>query len=333
MSLEDPVTTGPYRKTNLTVSSPSSVSFPTDYATITLKPRTPLKHQFWSRVLGPPFRSRQYGEEWFEYHLKWSAHIWLHRRKSIVSIVLLALVVCIGYVQWRISTGTTGIDIGKPPPSVYGNETVQARKAIVNCDLLPVFALERSLSSNATLEFKRPSRSVNVEHLTLGLHTQDSRDVRDVQRLATTLLDTNTFDRMPCICAPLLGVFIRVIGIRDGNDTRLLLNPVCQPNESELRAVRHTQSAHFNIPDNYPRFIDNTSDVMNVRQFAVELVVEETHRSKTKATFEGPLSYCVQECLDLMKGCTIWERAQLDEDNRNVNEPWLKKLRVYVPSE
>lgn len=247
------------------------------------------------------FRPRNFDETPLEYRVAWLSQLYNRHRAALWRAFLAALVVSVLYVVWAVQTGAAGLVLGAAP---YSAETLAARRAFNASEQFLVYAFPCTPPSNETQPFVR-SRPIDWGAFGEFSRSADSEDVRSVVRRSTLLFEANTVDRLPCVCAPLVGYAISMIAFHPALGYAPLMNVALEPLGAS-RVVRHTQAAHF---DARIHFIDNTSDMWVVRPSRVKLTGSLGRHESHALTLDAPLAYCAAECVDLIDGVTIWQRA------------------------
>jgi hypothetical protein len=110
-------------------------------------------------------------------------------------------------------------------------------------------------------------------------------------------------------------------------DTMPVKIPHATEQLGELTVVRHSQAALFKITAEM-RFIDNTSDVDVVRQRRIHLEGMGLDGNPIPTlNIVDDMAYAVAECLDMLDGRSIWQRAALQASRGlDVNAAFKTKL-------
>jgi len=288
-------------------------------------PSTPWTTRLKRLALGRPFRRQQLNESAGEYRLAQFAHFYEQRRRVLGAVLFVLLLNLAVYWAYTISTGRAGVELGRPPPSPYCDETTAARRALHWDMPLPVYLLPcTTWPVGIPLE---PSALVDVETVTSNPRHPDVAEVTLFENAARMLFDRRSIAELPCICGPLLGYAQRVVMFRSSSAksrVSTLYNPtIVNKSLNEQRVVRHSQAAWFDVVG-ASTFIDHTSDVELIRPFAV------TVRGSDGRSHEliDSSAYCVQECMDLLDARSIWDVAvEQAREGHELNAEFLPQLR------
>lgn len=291
--------------------------------------QTPGAGAHWLRVLlfGRPLtRQRSFDESLSAYRLAQFAHFYRQRGGALLALCSVLAALTLAHIVHGVHSGTAGIRLGAPPPSPYAAATTAARRALPVGVEFSVYALP--CDSGGGLAPLGTALPLDAEQAELNPRSLDGEDIAAFERLARQLAD-----RMPCVCGPLVGFARRLAAV----GVAVLVNPVRvgQTTEPTQSVVRHTLTAHFNASESARPMLDGTLDVLVVRPDA--LVVESVgERAALRATtaFTGAAAYCVDECLDLLDGVTIWHRAKRQSRaGIDVNARWQSAIDALLECE
>lgn len=124
---------------------------------------------------------------------------------------------------------------------------------------------------------------------------------------------TDLLEDRPCLCGPLIGVQRQIIALRFEDGVRMLYNPTLDetwggelPDGPSLRIeevlVDETQERWFPTLANPP--------VVAVRrQRPIRVLFRDTTCNARAMILDRPYAYCVQTCVDLFHGLSIYDRV------------------------
>lgn len=293
-------------------------SKPAAATTATAAPIVPIKHRWTTLVFGHPFRGRLPDETSIEYQVERFSHYFVRWRRAIVGITVLlvtALLLCLAR-----PTDERALSSELRP---YSKETTAARALLNGSASFVVYAPPCVAPTGHMRQFNR-SRDLCVSCMRANPYADDSRDYALFMRHAATLLAVNSESMLPCVCAPLVGVPINAILCRFGSmiNARTATTGV-------NRVVRHTQAAHFNVPDSFARTLNGTSDVLLLRSSAITIEYDSTYNTQLR-NFVGAEAYSVQECLDLIEGRSIWTEALRQHEQYPQYAPTNDEIKQYA---
>lgn len=317
---------GPYRRTNATHAPGDSLfdDFLARSVTPTLTNSDSVS-PVTKALFGTPLpRHREFDESPWRYRSAQLAHFYSQRRFHMVALLLAVCALTLFYLYWVIPSGhAIGIQVAPAPPSRYSRATTAAWRALNVSDFVVIASPCRA---NLAV-----SRDVDVEAIHRFPKSDDAMLLFELLLHSESIWASRSAESLPCFCAPQLNISARVILYRDNNDdTQTLLNPRVVADVSTSREiVRHSQTATVNVPDSYRPTINGTHDVLLLR--GDPLVIEHDVDGGTRrTTFSSGLAYCVEECVDLLDGKTIWTKAlEQMRDGVDVNRAWAKELKQY----
>lgn len=296
--------TGPYRRSNHSTSTQSTPTVDETFLS-SKKMVTPWRFPLSRMLFGRPFRTMYLDETRNEYWLAWFAHVYEQRYRHVAAIGIILVTAVISYIIYCINSGTAaGLELAAATHTV-GRETLRAKSLLNNSDYFYIYSLP--CRGNSTLK-KLPDFSL----LTMRTkpHDELNRDLFGFSIAAERLLQTNDFSRLPCVCAPLVGYQLRTVAYVDEseNSTKILCMPRLRSTGGKM-IVRHSQAAHFDIPNTMTPTINGTSDVFIVRSDPLVVHAANSTHDDVEVELSGHLAYCVEECIDTLDGVSIWARA------------------------
>lgn len=297
---------GPNRSDNL---------FPFAYVA-TRETHTEPKKSLLLRFFGVrPFRKQYPDESWLEYRAHKCAYYFRAYKRTIIIFCLLFVACTVFYIARPTSDGGANIELDIRP---FGRETTAARGALNNSELLVVYATTKCSPLTKYTKRLQASRDLCVACMRSNPLHEDNRDLAAFAVFASTLMDSNSRQQMPCVCAPALGYRVNMVAMRS---TAVLRNAKLIGTPKLDRLVRHSQAAHFDIPDSFLPIQDSTSDAMIIRASTIE-VQHETDYGNELITLQDEDAFCMQECLDLLNGDSIWDVAlrQKIAENKGVHQ-------------
>jgi len=156
-------------------------------------------------------------------------------------------------------------------------------------------------------------------------HTYDSTyDGTPDPSLARLMMNAHTAldreqDTMLCVCAPMFGKRRRYVAVRAGNVSVVhMFNPRLDQTDWWLAQNRPAPD-YMVVPESQTRMFPdrvNTPIVKNVRSRLIR-VEYNTHDVCSRVIIEiaNERAYCVQVCLDLLDGVSVYERARRWQQN------------------
>lgn len=297
---------GPNRSDNL---------FPFAYVSSRDTPAEAKKSLLLRCVAVRPFRKQYPDESWLEYRAHKCAYYLRAYKTMIIAFCLLFVAYSVLYIARPASDGSANIELDIRP---FGRETIAARALLNSSELLVVYATTKCSPLTKYTKRLQASRDLCVACMRSNPLHEDNRDMAAFAVFASTLMDSNSLQQMPCVCAPALGYMVNMVAMR----SMAVLRNVKLVDTSKMdRIVRHSQAAQFDIPDSFLPIHDATSDVLIVRASSIE-VQHETDYGNELSTFQDEDAFCVQECLDLLSGESIWDVAlrQQIAENQGVEQ-------------
>ena len=286
--------------------------FPYAYVT-TRETHTEPKKSLLSRFLTVrPFRKQYHDESWLEFRAHKTAYYFKAYKRTLILFCLFFAVGTVLYIT-RVAPDGANIELDVRP---FGRETSAARATINSSELLVVYATTKCSPLSKYTRRLQPSRDLCVSCMRSNPLHEDNRDLAAFAVFASTLMDSNSRQQMPCVCAPALGYGVNMVAMRT---LAVLRNARLVGSPKMDRIVRHSQAVHFDIPDSFSPIHGDTSDVMLIRASSID-VQHETDYGTELITLQDEDAFCMQECLDLLNGDSIWDVAlrQSAAENKGV---------------
>lgn len=191
---------------------------------------------------------------------------------------------------------------------------VDARANITHSELLAVVS--------QTIDGDLSSQLLPCSKVVLGKGEAAENYIKLVNE-ADAYLRSNNRSAPNCVCAPMLGLMVRYMAVatrRVDDETDLhiqhMINPIdvnsdnyddldvefFEKNGVDLSIENENQDYRYNKPRGTYRLL---------RRNKVRVALFDSYCSSTKITLSGTLALCSQQCLDLMRGIDVRERAEM----------------------
>lgn len=136
-----------------------------------------------------------------------------------------------------------------------------------------------------------------------------------VRATAERLLDE---DELECVCAPMFGSRRRYIAVDTASAPLHLYNPALDTAwAGELdgkEAGRLNVSEWLLVENQRMLFPERTADVRVVRRSAIRVAYRDAACSAAAVVLQAERAYCVQACLDLLDGKSVYDVAEGEEE-------------------
>ena len=124
--------------------------------------------------------------------------------------------------------------------------------------------------------------------------------------------------QLRCVCAPMFGLRRRHIAVRVGARLVHLYNAEM---DTQWRPDNYSPDTEYSIvPERQTKMFPNRTDyVDNLRRNDIRVQFRQTENcAKRAVTLHAEDAYCVQQCLDLFRGVTVYDRARIELENQTV---------------
>lgn len=155
----------------------------------------------------------------------------------------------------------------------------------------------------ADVNFSAPSAEVTCEEVQGGYSASLHRhSFAKLRRTAEKMLSPP--NDQPCVCSPMFGARVRLLSLREEKGrVRHAYNPAIDETWDGPRSRSYVSESQRML------FPGIAEPVENVRRNAVRVVYRDGNCKRQALVARDKHAWCVQQCLDLMEGVTVYGKA------------------------